>query len=145
MKGIVISLLKADAMQRHLYPSEIPSYLHDFIARFQDHLRTLDLPPVEEMWYSQILLGRAMNLTTLHAICITHGDVKNDCFQIPHYPHDVGLYDFSLAYTFTPEKPCVMNGSMRLTPLKKAAEIDLLNAEIAATEMCGRRHILIQS
>jgi len=77
---------------RHLRPSEVPPYLHDYMARFQDHLKTLNLPPVEEMWYSQILLGRAMSLTTLHAMCITHGDVKNDCFQISHHPHDVGLW-----------------------------------------------------
>jgi serine/threonine protein kinase len=132
-------------MHRHLRPSEVPSYLHDYMARFQDHLKTLNLPPVEEMWYSQILLGRAMSLTTLHAMCITHGDVKNDCFQIPRHPHDVALYDFSLAYTFTPEKPCVMNGSTRLIPLKQAAEIELHNAEIAVMEMCGRSHVLVQS
>lgn len=100
-------------------------------------MNTLNLPPVEEMWYSQIFLERAVKLTILHAICITHGDIKNDCFQIPHHPHDVALYDFSLAYTFTPEKPCMMNGSTRLIPLKKAAEIDLQNAEIAVMEMCG--------
>jgi hypothetical protein len=70
-----VAVLTADAM--HLRPSEVPSYLHDYMARFQDHLKTLNLPPVEEMWYSQILLGRVMSLTTLHAMCITHGDVPD--------------------------------------------------------------------
>jgi serine/threonine protein kinase len=137
LEGIVMSLLSAEASYRYLHSSEIPSHLREPMAALQAQLNTLNLPPVEEMWYSQIFLERAVKLTILHAICITHGDVKNNCFQIPHHPHDVALYDFSLAYTFTPEKPCMMNGSVRLIPLKKAAEIDLQNAEIAVMEMCG--------
>jgi hypothetical protein len=88
-EGIVMSVLRAEAVYRHFHSSDIPSYLHDVTAGFRAQLNTLNLPPFEEMWYSQIFLERAKKLTTLHAMCIIHGDVKNDCFQIPNHPHDV--------------------------------------------------------
>jgi hypothetical protein len=139
-----MSVLGANSADRHLRSAEISPHLLNVTAGFQAQLNTLDLPPVEEMWYLQTFLDRANKLTTLHALCITHGDVKNECFQIPQYPHDVALYDFSLAYTLTREKPCVMNNSIRLIPLKDAAEIDLHNAEIAVTEMYEPLRDLIQ-
>jgi hypothetical protein len=71
-EGIVMSVLGAEALYRHLHSSEIPSYLHDVTAGFQAQLNTLNLPPVEEMWYSQLFLERAKKLATLHAMSIIH-------------------------------------------------------------------------
>jgi hypothetical protein len=34
-------------------------------------------------------------------MCNMHSDVKNDCFQIPHHPHDVALYDSMYSFRFS--------------------------------------------
>ncbi|OCT52735.1 hypothetical protein CLCR_11116 [Cladophialophora carrionii] len=71
----------------------------------------------------------------LHGLGISHGDVKPDCFHPPGSTHDIALYDFSRSYTFSPERPCLTNGTRRLRTLKRAEKVDCRNVQKTVLEM----------
>jgi len=134
LQGVVMSPLTVEPTLDSLRTSHVPPHLNRFMAKFQAELNLSGLSRVEAKWYHQVLLGRAIRLTVLHSLCITHGDVKDEIFRIPLHPHDVALHDFSTAYTFTPERPCMMNYFPRHMTLKRASDVDLFNVLRAARE-----------
>ena len=130
-----MDILQASIECRRLYPAEGPETLQDDIDAFEDDLKKLGLPLVEKKWYKSLFKERIERVMALHALGISHGDIKSDCFGLPDHIHDIALYDYSLSYTFTPERPCMMNGTRKLRPLKRAVQIDRRNIRLETVEL----------
>jgi serine/threonine protein kinase len=102
--SIVMGLFQNGLSTRCLLSTEISPSSEAIIADLQKELPR-NLPCLEECWYREVFLERLKRLAVLHSMSIIHGDVKNDCFQIPGSIHDVALFDSSLSYPFTSKKP----------------------------------------
>ncbi|OAL32913.1 hypothetical protein AYO20_07704 [Fonsecaea nubica] len=84
---------------------------------------------------------RIRMLKALQKLGISHGDVKPDCFGLPESPHYIALYDLGRSYTFSPDRPCITNGTRRLRPLKLAEKVDCRNAQHTVLKMVKSGHL----
>ncbi|KAE8355339.1 hypothetical protein BDV28DRAFT_129142 [Aspergillus coremiiformis] len=97
---------------------------HDsLIQEFRERLQIdiLNISPFEKDWYTSLFSNRLRQITTLHDIGITHGDVRDDHFRLPEDYYDTVLYDFSASYTFSPSMPC---NKRRRRPLLTVAKLE---------------------
>src|SRR5689334_4162972 len=58
-----------------------------------------------------------------------HGDINDTCFGLEEWIHDICIYDFSRSYSYTPKRPCMMNGTSKLKSLKCATDRDRRNVK----------------
>ncbi|KIW28866.1 uncharacterized protein PV07_04729 [Cladophialophora immunda] len=119
-QGVVIDLLQLGIENRRLQSASVPEGFRPHLDSLRLALVDMDLSEVEERWYLSVLKSRLKMVTALHALGISHGDIKSDCFGLPVSLHDIALYDFSRSYTFTPERPC----RLRLRPLKREVDVE---------------------
>lgn len=110
-RGIVIDFMKSNLESRYILSAEIPDCFIKCVERLQRKLDVLGISGLEAKWYLSLLVDRLRVLTVLHSLAITHGDLKEDHHRLPGEFHDVGLFDFSRSYTFTPNFPYSINGS----------------------------------
>lgn len=115
--------LRFDLASRCLLPAEVPKYLEKNVAEIQEKLHGLGLPAFEKQWYQSLFVDRLRILTVLHALAITHGDIKEEHFRLSDEFHDVGIFDFCRSYTYTPRFPYMTNAARPRT-LKRAMEIE---------------------
>lgn len=120
---------------RRLHSTKASRTIQDDVNILEEELTPAALTLVEKKWYVSIFKERLAKVMALHALGISHGDIKPDCFGIPGYVHDIALYDFSRSYTFTPERPCMTNGTQRLRPLKRAMKVDKRNIRLSIVEL----------
>lgn len=120
----MLDLLDNVREHRHLYPEDLSGSSTKHVEALQTALVDMDLSLLEKRWYLSVLRRRLQMLSALNALGISHGDIKADCFGLPDSPHDIVLYDLSRSYTFTPDRPCVMNGTRHLRSMRTAAEKD---------------------
>lgn len=117
-RAIGLELLRSSLRSRCMCSNSVPSYLMTDLQLLRDEMKAgvevksgekcgtkLLLLPLEIQWYESLFLDRLKRLTALHYIGITHGDIKEDHFRLPTDFHDCVLFDFSRAYTFTPQRP----------------------------------------
>lgn len=115
--------LRSDLESRCLLSADIPIHLTRDVEKIRERLKELKLPELEAKWCQSLLIDRLRILTVLHTLALTHGDIKEEHFRLPGEFHDVGLFDFSRSYTFTPRLPYMTNASRPRT-LKRAIEIE---------------------
>ncbi|PLN82968.1 hypothetical protein BDW42DRAFT_192558 [Aspergillus taichungensis] len=110
-RAIILEVIHSRLVSRRILAADHPSCGTEYAKRFSQRLRDsqVQLSDLEEKWYVSLFADRLRRLMALHRIGITHGDVRDDHFRLPKEFYDSVLYDFSIAYTFTPVKPYRMN------------------------------------
>ncbi|KAH0829824.1 hypothetical protein FOPE_10606 [Fonsecaea pedrosoi] len=119
-QGVVTDLLQPGIQDRRLQSASVPEVFRPYLDELQFALVNADLSDVEGSWYLSVLNNRLKMVTVLHALGISHGDIKGDSFGLPQSLHDIALHDFSRSYTFTPERPC----RLRVGPLKQVMDVE---------------------
>ncbi|KAH0843987.1 hypothetical protein FOPE_08960 [Fonsecaea pedrosoi] len=134
-EGIVLEYLTPGQRSGRLYADNRSDRARTYLESLQAEFVCLDLSKIEKRWYLSVLGDRIRMITALNGLGISHGDVKPDCFGLPDSPHDIALYDLGHSYTFTPDRPCITNGTRRLRPLKLAEKVDCRNAQHTVLKM----------
>lgn len=130
-----MDLLQPGPSSWTLFPADIPEFLWQDLEIVDQELTAMVLPDLEKKWYRFLFLDRGRRVAALNALGISHGDIKHDCFGLSENFHDIALFDFSIAYTFTPQRPCLTNGTPKLRTLKRALWVDLSNTRYVTLMM----------
>lgn len=106
-RAIILEVIHPRLASRRILAANHPSCATENAKRFSQRLQDsqLELSDLEEKWYVSLFADRLRRLTALYRVGITHEDVRDDHFRIPGDFYDSVLYDFSIAYTFTPVRP----------------------------------------
>jgi serine/threonine protein kinase len=107
---LVIEYLRPSLTSRCICSNSVPTYFSKDLELLRNESTNTNLSTLEKRWYESLFIDRLKRLTALHSIGITHGDIKEDHFRLPGDFHDTVLFDFSRAYTITPERPYVVQG-----------------------------------
>lgn len=111
-RALVIELLRSSPSlkSRCLCSNSLPPYFNQDVQLLREDNKGKNLSLLEFRWYESLFIDRLKRLTALHSIGITHGDIKEDNFRILNDFHDTVLFDFSHAYTITPQRPHMVQG-----------------------------------
>lgn len=111
-RALVIELLRPSPSlkSRCLCSSSVPSYLTAELRSLREDDVYNTLSSLEISWYESLFVDRLKRLTALHSVGISHGDIKEDHFQLPGDFHDTVLFDFSHSYTITRQRPLLVQG-----------------------------------
>lgn len=117
---VVLEQLRPSLRSRCIFSNSVPSYLAADLQLLRDDLDAFEreeredeslrcLAPLERKWYESLLIDRLRRLSALHSIGVTPGDIKEDHFRLSNNDfHDIPLFDFSHSYTFTPQRPSMV-------------------------------------
>lgn len=116
-RAIVLEQLRSSLRSRCLFSNTVPPSLEADLQLLRGDLDAFEsekcgdgaqrrLSILERKWCESLFVDRLKRLTTLHLIGVTHGDIKEDHFRLSDADfHDTALFDFSHAYTFTSDRP----------------------------------------
>ncbi|PWY91291.1 hypothetical protein BO94DRAFT_583912 [Aspergillus sclerotioniger CBS 115572] len=100
-RAVVLERLEPTISHRRILGAATP----DISTPFYHSLEDLSICPFEIDWYASLAEDRCRRVNALLDIGIVHGDIRDDHFRLPGDFYDIVLYDFSMAYTFTPIIP----------------------------------------
>jgi len=120
-RGVVMELLPRMVSHQYIQPVNPERKILDKVDSF---LAAIDISPMALPWYRAVAASRLSRIQTLHSVGIIHGDCTNHNFQMDEKIHDGPCHDFSLAYTFSKERPIMMCASIRALSYHEAVGAD---------------------
>lgn len=126
-RAVVMKGLRPNLKSRRLLAAEVHLEIQQVLQDFDQEWTGLSsLTPFEKDWYRSLLTDRLRRVSALHDIGISHGDIRDDHFELPGDFYDTVLYDFSISYTFSPSWPYLVSRRRPSRSLKRLKEWERL-------------------